>query len=142
MYNETEWMKMLFLLADTQSWLEDLSQKTFHELPLRNKKNLFRNNYYLTPLALVHILERHYYKIPRHPEAGKFTIPVTEILHWIREGFEQPALKIPGTGNLLRSFDTTVCIGHDQYGKDTSRISIITETHGKVKTAFPGAHPF
>src|SRR5688500_6584174 len=95
-FNEPEWLKLLFLLADTQQWLDDMNKELFIQLPLPDKKRLFRKTYWLTPSALTHIIERHYYKIPRHPNTGKFHIPLIEILHHIREAFHLPATPVTG----------------------------------------------
>jgi hypothetical protein len=41
--------------------------------------------------SLAHLLEKHYYKIARHPGCGKFTIDITNIVYWIKEaGYTQP----------------------------------------------------
>jgi hypothetical protein len=41
-FNEPEWLKLLFLLADTQTWLDDMSKKAFHNLPITDKKKFLR----------------------------------------------------------------------------------------------------
>ena len=38
-FNESEWIKLIFLLADTRQWIDELSQQAFDQLPLENKKN-------------------------------------------------------------------------------------------------------
>jgi hypothetical protein len=135
---EEEWMKLLFLLSDTEQWVDDLTHRMFRCLPVEDKKRLFRRSYYLTATALAHILERHYYKIPRHPGTGKFTIPVTGILHWLREAGNEPAVPMPGSLNYKRVLEAPCPIGFDKEGKATSMITVITDTGGKIVTAFPG----
>ena len=78
-FNEDEWLKLIFLLSDTQDWLNEMVSGAVMQLPMNNKKRLFRKNYYITISSLAHILERHYYKIPRYPDSGKFTIPIPDI---------------------------------------------------------------
>ena len=80
-FNESAWIKLVFLLADTQAWLDELSSGALQQPPLENKHKLHRKTYHLGIAAMAHILEWHYYKIPRHPGTGKFHIPVT--ISWI-----------------------------------------------------------
>ena len=137
-FNEPEWLKLLFLLADTQQWLDDMNKELFIQLPLPDKKRFQRKTYWLTPSALTHIIERHYYKIPRHPNTGKFHIPLIEILHHIREAFHLPATPVTGCGNFQRILQTEHSIGFDKYGQPTNIITILTDAGGKIITAFPG----
>lgn len=83
-FNEYEWLRLLFLLNDTQNWLNELINGAVMQVPMKDRKKLFRKTYYISISALAHILERHYYKIPRHPATSKFTVPVTEILSLAR----------------------------------------------------------
>jgi len=66
-FNEAQWLQALFLLADTQTWLQQLQEGLIWQLPVKNRKKLLRQGWYLSAKALAHILERHYYKAPRHP---------------------------------------------------------------------------
>lgn len=138
MFNEQEWLRLLFLLSDTQSWLDDMSKDLFSQLPVSEKKKFMRKNYFLTAPVLAHILERHYYKIARYPQAGKFTIPVADILHFIREAGVIPAKPLPGYTNFQRSINTGKTIGYDKNGKHVETITILTDGGGKIVTAFPG----
>jgi hypothetical protein len=138
MFDESAWLRLLFLISDTREWMEEMEKDLFMQLPLAQKKKLFRKSYYLSASSLAHILERHYYKITRHPGAGKFTIPVTDIVHYLREAFHQPSVTMQGTSNSLRQWDTGIIIGTDKYGQPTSVISILTDSAGAVITAFPG----
>ena len=137
-FNEPEWLKLLFLLADTQSWLDDMNKQLFNQLPVENKKKLFQKSYYLTPQSVAHILERHYYKIPRHPQTGKFHIPIPEILHLIREAATCPATPLTGTFNFQRTLQTEQPVGLDKTGEPANTITILTDAGGKIITAFPG----
>jgi hypothetical protein len=137
-FNEDEWLKLLFLLSDTEQWVDDLCHRMLRCLPVEDKKRLFRRSYYLTATALAHILERHYYKIPRHPEAGKFNIPIPAILHWLREAGDAPAEPLPGSMNFTRVLEAPEPIGFDKNGKATCCITVITRTGGEIVTAFPG----
>src|SRR6266700_1787598 len=101
-FNEEEWLKLLFLLNDTQTWLNELINTAFLHIPVTDKRKLSRKTYYITVSALAHILERHYFKIQRHPGAGKFTIPITDILSYLRDAFHEPTASVTGTLNVQR----------------------------------------
>jgi hypothetical protein len=137
-FHEAEWLKLLFLLSDTEQWVNDLCHRMLRCLPVEDKKRLFRRSYYLTASALAHILERHYYKIPRHPGTGKFTIPVTGILHYLREAGDEPAEPMPGSMNYKRILQAPEHIGFDKEGKATCLVTVITDSGGKIVTALPG----
>ncbi len=136
--NEPQYLKLLFLLADTQTWLDDLCKEALGHLPITGKKRFLRKTYYLSVPALAHILERHYYKINRYPNAGKFTIPVMEILHYIREAYSLVATPAPGCNNFQRVMQAKHTIGFDKNGQSTNSITILTDAGGKIITAFPG----
>jgi len=140
MFNEPEFIKLLFMLADTQAWISNMEKDLFYQLPLQEKCKLFRKTYYLSATALTHILERHYYKISRHPACGKFTIDVPTIVHWIKEAFAAEPSAINGSLNFKRTMDTGTQIGFDKEGQSTTCITVITEPGGAVKTAFPGQY--
>jgi len=74
LFNEPEWIKLIFLLADTQQWIDEMSQTAFVQLPLQHKQELQRSTYFLSATAMAHDIQRHYYKIPRHPGTGKFCL--------------------------------------------------------------------
>lgn len=137
-FNEAQWLKLLFLLADTQNWMNDLTKEAFLQLPLPNKKQCFQKDYYLSAPSLAHILERHYFKISRHPQVGKFHIPLLEIVQFIRDAAQVPVLPVSGTLNYYRTFQTSETIGEDKNGNLVSVITIITDNGGKIITAFPG----
>jgi hypothetical protein len=137
-FNEPEYLKLIFLLADTQQWLNNISKQAIAQLPISEKKNLFRKSYYLTIETLTHIIERHYYKIPRHPDAGKFHIPLPDILHHIREAYAVQPIPVAGCNNLQRIVQTEQPVGFDKNGQQANHITILTDTGGKIITAFPG----
>ncbi|MBA4167526.1 MAG: hypothetical protein H0X41_08305 [Chitinophagaceae bacterium] len=137
LFNEEEWLKLVLLLSDTQVWLTELSATAIMQLPLRNKKKLLRKTYFLTVSCVAHILERHYYKVPRYPATAKFTIPVVEILSHIRNAFDQPLIPVPGSTNHLRILQTDHVIGFNRNQLPSKTIEIISDGGGKILTAYP-----
>ena len=140
-FNETQWLQALFLLADTQSWLQQLQEGLIWQLPVKHRKKLLRKGSYLSSKALAHILERHYYKVPRHPLTGKFTIPIPQIVACIRDACQQPPQTMPCSPHLQRVLDIGTPLGHDPSGNTVTTITVITSTGGEIITAFPGALP-
>lgn len=138
-FNEAEWLKLLFLLSDIENWIHEMEKDVFRQLPVPGKTKLFKKNYYLSAGSLAHILERHYYKINRHPGTGKFTVPVTVILHYIKEAFQLPVVPLPSGTCLIRSFDTGIEIGFDKNNLPTTVMSVLTDCKGMIKTAYPGS---
>jgi hypothetical protein len=137
-FKEAEWLKMLFLISDTQAWLDELQREIVYSVPGDNKKKLFQKTYKISAMTLAHILERHYFKIPRHPLTSKFTIPVAEILHYLREAADLPSDPIPGNLNYYRTVTVKETVGFDRSGESTSIITVIIDGAGRIKTAFPG----
>lgn len=134
--NELEFIKLLFLLSDTQQWLTQMSHDLFTQMP--NTSRLKQKTYYLSVTAFAHIIERHYYRIERHPGTGKFSIPIHDIIHHIREAKEEQSHPLPGTLNSYRTKNTGTIIGHERTGTPTSIITVITCPAGTIITAFPG----
>lgn len=137
-FNEAQWLKLVFLLADTQQWINDMAKDAFLQLPVTDKKKCFRKTYYLTAEAMAHIIERHYYKINRHPQTGKFHIPVTDIVQLIRDAAGLPVTPVPGNLNFQRTLHTAAIIGYDKDGNAVNTVTIITDAGGRIITAFPG----
>lgn len=137
-FDEEQWMKILFLISDTQEWLNTLQRKIIFQVPFQNKRKIFRKTYYLSITALAHILERHYYKIQRYPCTSKFTIPVCEIVSFIRDAAEKPSMPVGGTNNFYRVVYAGKVIGTNLCNQMTDEITIITDTGGQIITAFPG----
>jgi len=137
-FNEEAWLKLIFLLNDTQDWLNEMVSGAVMQLPMNNKKRLFRKNYYITISSLAHILERHYYKIPRHPDSGKFTIPIPDILSHLRDISAEPGTPIPGSLDLQRTVNVNKIIGFDRNQLPTTFITVLSDSGGRITTAFPG----
>jgi hypothetical protein len=137
-FNEDEWLKLIFLLNDTQNWVDELIRAAAQQVPIKDRRRLFRKTYYLTVPALTHIAERHYYKIMRHPEASKFTIPFVEILSHLRDASAEPTTPVSGSLLFQRVFDVGGIIGFDRGHNQTSLITILTDGSGRIITAFPG----
>lgn len=137
-FNEDEWLRLLFLLNDTQVWLDELINKAFLQLPVGNKRRLFRKTYYITVRGLAHLLEKHYYKIQRYPGAGKFTIPLTDILTYLRDAFQEQPTRETSTTHIQRTVNAGRIIGFDCNGQFSYTIIIITDSGGRIVTAFPG----
>jgi hypothetical protein len=90
------------------------------------------------PAALVHILERHYHKIPRHPGAGKFFIPISSILDYIRQAKNCTQHNAPNHSGSYRILECNTEIGYDQEGRYTVYLTVFTDIKGNILTAFPG----
>lgn len=138
-FNEEQWLPVLFLLADTQTWLQQLQEGLIHQLPVKNHKKLLRKSWYLSVKALAHILERHYHKVARHPLAGKFTIPIPAIVAAIKDVYQQPAQQLGQSGHWQRVRDMGCTIGYNSRGQPVSTITVITDAAGEIITAFPDA---
>lgn len=138
MYNEPEFIKLIFLLADTQSWIEELSKDAFMQLPVKDKCKLQRKTYFLSVSALAHIIEKHYHAVSRHPQSGKFTIPVADIVQHIKLAADIVPQNISGNLNFYRTAKTASYIGHDRNGNAVNEFTIITDAAGSIVTAFPG----
>jgi hypothetical protein len=138
MLNEPHFIKLIFTLADTQAWLDELCNETYNSIPVLCKRKFRSSTYYLSVTALAHILERHYYKIPRHPDAGKFHITLIEILHYIKEAQPMPLTPVAGKATFQRTLQTNQHIGFDRNGLPATHITVITNASGNIITAFPG----
>ena len=138
-FNEDTWIRLIFLLSDTQRWMNEIALNALMQVPMQDRKKLFRKTYYIGVIALAHIIERHYFKIPRHPETGKFTIPMTELLCYLRDAFNKETTPVPGSLHFRRFIDTGNVIGFDENHLPTTIITILTDSGGCIITAFPGA---
>lgn len=137
-FNESQWMKLVFLLADTQSWIDEMNKDLFAAVPVSNQRKYFKKTYFLTPTALAHILERHYYKINRHPEAGKFHVSLPCLLELMRDASAVIPAPMKGCMNYHRVLETNSMIGFDKDGREERRMTVITDAGGGIVTAFPG----
>lgn len=88
-----------------------------------NSSRLKQRSYYLSITAFAHIIERHYYRIERHPGTGKFSVPIPDIIQHIKEAKEEPPLPVHGTSNLYRTKNTGTIIGHERNGTPTTLIT-------------------
>ena len=139
-FNEEAWIKLIFLLSDTQDWLNQLASGALMQVPMKNRKRLLRKTYYLPLASLAHILERHHIKIPRHPGTGKFTIPVPEILSYLRDISAEPGTPLAGSLDFRRTVNVGKIVGFDQDQLPTTYITVLTDAGGRILTAFPGIH--
>jgi hypothetical protein len=137
-FNEEEWLNLLFMMNDMQYRINQLARHTLYSVPMKKKKKLFCENYYLSLNALTHILERHYYKLPYHPGVSKFIVSIPDILYYLRRAAHLPALPIEGSVNLQRVFTAATIIGTDISGLPTNDMTVITDVDGRIITAFPG----
>jgi hypothetical protein len=137
-FNEAQWLQVLFLLADTASWLQQLQEGLIWQLPVQQHKKLLRKSWYLSVTVLAHILERHYYKLPRHPLAGKFTISIPEIVNAIKEAGQLLPQLIAGSTNLQRVWEAGYPLGYDPAGNTVTALTVISSAAGEIITAFPG----
>ena len=142
-FPEEQWIRVLFLLSETQSWIMSQQQHLFSQIPAKGMRRLGCRRYYLSVSALAHILERHYIRIKLHPGTGKFTVSVAEILACIRDCGRVVPVKMPRSSHLIRVYDTGSVIGFDQQGQSTRFLTVITDAGGKILTAYPGVkQPF
>lgn len=137
-FDEEQWLKLVFFLADTSKWIDEQQRLLFQLVPVDGSKKLHRKTFYLSAAAFAHIIERHYYKIQRHPCTAKFTIPIMDILACLRDSSFQSTEVVKGTINLQRVLDTDRIIGYDRSGQNTSVVTVITDPGGRIITAFPG----
>lgn len=52
MFNEAEWIRLLFLISDTQQWINDMERELFLHVPIDQKKNYSENNFICLPTHL------------------------------------------------------------------------------------------
>jgi hypothetical protein len=91
-----------------------MTKESFILLPLSDKKKFMRKTYYLTAGSMAHIMERHYHRISRHPQAGKFHISVIEIVQHIRDASGLPVTPVGGSLNFQKNLHTANIIGYDK----------------------------
>lgn len=137
-FNEAQWIKLVMLLADTQQWLQELCTNAMQQPPVNHLHKLQRSTYKLGIAAMAHILERHYYKIPRHPGTGKFHIPLTSLLHYLREAGHCEVQPIAGSLYFRRILHCSEPLGFNQFGEPAFCLTVITNGAGNIITAFPG----
>lgn len=137
-FNEDEWINLIFQLRDTQVWLNRAVRGSILRVPMKERKKLLRNNYYISVTALAHIIERHYHKVPLFPHTSKFTIPIAALLTYLRDASLEQALPIPDSPNVQRVIDAGKIIGYEPNLMPATHITVITDRGGRIITAFPG----
>ncbi len=137
-FNEVEWMRLVFLLADTQDRLNELSYQTLRLIPVKGHKRLQYRSCYLSITALAHILQRHYCIQTHQTNTGRFSIPVAEMLAYLRAAHAQTPKPIPDSAHLQRVIHTTRTVGFAANGAASHQITVITDTGGAIVTVFPG----
>src|SRR4051812_47605584 len=110
-FNEAEFIRLLFLLSDTQQWMMQMNNSLMAQVPVPGKQRLFKKSFFLSVPAFAHIIERHYYKINRYPGSGKFTIDIPQVLYWIKESIDILPKPQAGTTNFYRQLETNCQIG-------------------------------
>ncbi|GAB3430480.1 hypothetical protein [Niabella aquatica] len=145
-FNEAQWLQVLFLLAHTQTWLQQQQVRLIGQLPVKHRKKLLRQSCYLSAKVVAHIIERHYYKVAHHPPvgiqaapAGKFTVPIPQIVACIRDACQQPPRPVPRSSHLQRLWDAGIPLGYNPAGNTVTTLTVITSPGGEIITAFPGA---
>lgn len=99
-FNEAEWIRLIFLLSDTQQWMNQMV----------------------------------------HPASSKFTVPLIELLSYLRDASTEPATPIPGTLHFKRTVALDKTIGIDIDHVSTCLLTILTDAGGRIITAFPGSY--
>lgn len=134
---EEDLTRMILLVADIQNWLQDISTEIVNQLHPPAKRLLHTKQYRISISSLAHILERHYHKSLRHPDTGKFLIPVWEILDRLKEAAAVEPEPMPGSINFKRALECDSPIGIDRHGHTSWTIQVITDHSGLVLSAYP-----
>jgi hypothetical protein len=80
------------------------------------------------------MLECNYYTIPCHPAASKFTVPLIELLSYLRDAFTEPTSPISNTLHFKRTLALDKTIGIDLDYVPTFLLTILTDAGGGIKT--------
>lgn len=137
MKNESELLRMLMLLADTQAWLNEMGLQHMHQLHPQGIKLLQGKQYRLSISALAHIVERHYYKTMRHPGTGKFDISLVAIVDHLKEAATAEPVPVKGSTNMKRCLYLNDPIGFNKQGEPAYSMVIVTDVTGSIITAYP-----
>ena len=137
-FNEPEWIKLIFLLADTRQWLNQLYQDAWGNIPVEKKEKLHRKTWHLTVTARRISSKDIIIKYPAG--TGKFHIALPVILHYIREAGSIEPTAIPGCLHLQRVLHTTESVEFDKNGAVTYSITISSDPAGSIITAFPACY--
>src|SRR6478752_8615077 len=95
-FQEQEFIAHINCLYPIQKEINGLSKRAMWLIPGNRQTRYFPASYYLSAIVLSHIMDRHYYKVPRYPDKSKFTIPVPEIVRYIRMAFPVPGEPMVG----------------------------------------------
>lgn len=137
MKNESEIIRLLMLLSDTQIWLNKLNTDLINQMHPMGIKLMKGKDYRLSITALSHIIERHYYKTMRYPGSSKFTICLSRILDLLKDaGLVEPK-NITGSENLKRSIELNEPVGCTKIGEEAYRFIVVTDYSGNIITAYP-----
>jgi hypothetical protein len=135
--DEQEYVRMILLLADIEGWIKQIQHTIFTGISAPAGKLSRAQGYRLGLAAMAHILERHYHGTLRHPGTGKFLVSLPELLDLIKEAGTATAEPIPGKHQLKRVLACDRFIGINKSGHSCSKLVVITEENGEIRTAFP-----
>ncbi|MBO9659080.1 MAG: hypothetical protein J7527_09670 [Chitinophagaceae bacterium] len=135
-FHEAEFIYHINNMFRMKKELDGLAKRVMWMVPGGKQTRYFPSSYYLSAFTLSHILDRHYHKVPRHPEKSKFTIPIPEIVKYIRMAFPQP------TGPLIghcreRILPTGLTIGWNEEQEPCQSIKVVSDLYGNIRTAYP-----
>lgn len=133
---EDEFITLINTLHRSRKELDSLSRRIMWMIPGDRKTRFFPSSYFLTAIALSHILDRHFYKVPRYPEKSKFTIPIPEIVRLIRLAYLQPAEPMVGHCRQ-RILPAGMVIGRNHDGRPCRHIKVVSDLYGFIRTAYP-----
>jgi len=136
--DELALVKQLYLLGEIQRWINEVSGDLINYVPSPQSKGSIKDGIYLTAAALYNILTEHHHKIQKLSGNARFTIPVVDILMFLREAAQEPVSEVAGTMLFQTIINTGKMIGYDRNNFPTCFFTIISEPGGKVVTAYPG----
>ncbi len=140
-FDEEMFVKEILYLSKMRYGLNILARNLVRQIPDPDGPYVYPQSYNLTAYSLEHILRRHYDPVKKHTGKSKFTIPLLEITHLIRQAFPMPAEPELRVCFLVRTMDAGRIIGLDQRGNGCSHFKVITDSTGSIKTAYPVTNP-
>jgi hypothetical protein len=135
-FSEDDFISVLNNTHRIRQQIDGLSKRLMWLIAEDKKTRYFPASYYLSAYGLSHILDRHYFKIERYPDKAKFTIPVVDIVKYIRMAFVIQPQETTRKGEL-RILDAGKIIGVSATGIPCQNITIITDVNGYIRTAYP-----
>ncbi len=136
-FDEEMFIKAILSLSKMRYGLNIMSRTLIRQIPDPDGPYIYPPSYNLTAYSLEHILSRHYDPVKKRLSKSKFTIPLLEVIHLIRQAFQMPAEPEPRVCYLVRTMDAGRIIGLDQRGNSCSHFKVITDSTGSIKTAYP-----